>query len=237
MQHPGSFQVKIHWSSSRKSSSINLFSDFINTTLLGSILKIFWRDPQEDAALLLRLSALIQQSGPIQSSVVLVFIMMVEQFEVINSILHTIYGRSWLYWPFQKMEQLEAGLLETALLDLESNFERRIDEIWKKLCNSWFLSWIALWARLFAIQERPYALVKFLNVDDHSMIQLPLAGMSLAVYKFIHFHFFHFFHFCHFWILISKGKTWFALGRKWEKVRKSQKLVCMILLKETLPTS
>ena len=44
MQHPGSFQVKIHWSSSRKSSSINLFSDFIDTTLLGSILKIFWRD-------------------------------------------------------------------------------------------------------------------------------------------------------------------------------------------------
>ena len=235
MQHPGSFQVKIHWSSSRKSSSINLFPDFIDTTLLGSILKIFWRGLLSSTEGCSTSSQTECLDTAIRSYPVMCG--SVEPFEVINSILHTIYGRSWLYWPFQKMEQLEAGRLETALLDLESNFERRIDEIWKQLWNSWFLSWVALWARLFAIQERPYDLVKFLNFDDYSMIQLPLAGMSLAVYKFIHFHFFHFFHFCHFRILISKGKTWFALGRKWEKVRKSQKLVCMILLKETLPTS
>ena len=145
--------------------------------------------------------------------------MMVEQFEVINSILHTIYGRSWLYWPFQKMEQLEAGRLETALLDLESNFERRIDEIWKQLWNSWFLSWVALWARLFAIQERPNALVKFLNVDDHSMIQLPLAGMSLAVYKFIHF-----LSLLSFLSLLNSDFERKDLVCTWTKVRESEKI-------------
>ena len=95
--------------------------------------------------------------------------------------------------------------------------------------------------------ELPYELGCSLYRKDH-MIWSSFSTLMITPWSNCHwlachwqftnsFTFFHFFHFCHFWILISKGKTWFALGRKWEKVRKSQKLVCMILLKETLPTS